>query len=380
MKKNILSNITLFVCICIISTGIVLLTNGCCKKATGPDTQDSTFAEKVERILNDKLALCEVNGVTVFVRNNDGEICNIGAGLADVQNNIAMHEDTKMRIASISKTFLATVVLQLWEEGLLDIDHLMSQYLPDSTVAMFPYGEQVTLRQLLNHTSGIYDFEDDNFLYNLMIDPLYHWTPNELLEYAVNSPSSIHNEPGTLFSYSNTNYILLGLIVESVTGISMEQNIRDRILDPFELGNTYSGNEDIPQDNYSIGYQAIDDSTEFIVCDETLPLYFEWAHGQMVSTPEDLWGFLNALSSGELFSQEATLNAMLAFTPISNFSYGLGMLNFGEEIGFGHTGGTLGFFSCAMINPATSTALILIYNTYNNECMGAAVGAILGIM
>ena len=380
MKKNILSNIILFVCICIISTGIVLLTNGCCKKATGPDTQDSTFAEKVERILNDKLALCEVNGVTVFVRNTDGEICNIGVGLADIENNTPMVVDTKMRIASISKTFLATVVLQLWEEGLLDIDHLMSQYLPDSTVSMFPYGEQVTLRQLLNHTSGIYDFEDDEFIYLLFEDPLYPWTPYELLDHAVNAAASIHYEPGTLYSYSNTNYILLGLIVESVTDISMEQNIRDRILDPCGLNNTYSGNEDIPQNNYSLGYQPIDETTEFIVSDETLPLYFEWAHGQMVSTAADLWTFLDALTAGDLFDEQATLNAMLAFTPLSDFIYGLGIDNFAEELGVGHDGSTAGFLSFATVNPATGTAIIICFNTFSPYFLGSVVNAIYEIL
>jgi len=380
MKRNMNKITYLTGTACVLAALFVILFNGCCEKTSGPNIPDSTFTQKVEKILNDNLALYEVNGVTAFVRNTDGEICNIGAGLADVENDIPMLADTKMRIASISKTFLATVVLQLWEEGMLEIDNLMSQYLPDSTVALFPYGDQVTLRQLLNHTSGIYDFEDEEFIYILFSDPLYPWTPFELLYYAAHATESFHYQPGTLFSYSNTNYILLGLIVESVTGISMEQNIRDRILDPLNLENTYSGNEGIPQDNYSKGYQPLDETTIYVVSDQTLPLYFEWAHGQMVSSSEDLWTFLNALLIGDLFDEQATLNAMLAFIPISNFSYGLGILNFGEEIGFGHTGGTLGFFSYAMINPTTGTALILIYNTYNTEFMGAAGNAIFGIM
>jgi len=380
MKKNILSNITLFVCICIISTGVVLLTNGCCKKATGPDTQDSTFAEKVERILNDKLALYEVNGVTAFVRNTDGETCNIGVGLADIENNTLMLEDTKMRIASISKTFLATVVLQLWEEDLLDIDHLMSQYLPDSTVSMFPYGEQVNIRQLLNHTSGIYDFEDDEFIYLLFEDPLYPWTPYELLEYAVNAAASIHYEPGTLYSYSNTNYILLALIVESVTSISLEQNIRDRILDPLNLANTFSWNEGIPQDNYSTGYQELDETTIYVVSDQTLPLYFEWASGQMVSTAEDIWKFFDALTKGELFDEMATLNAMLAFTPLSDFKYGLGITTFAEVLGVGHDGFTPGFLSFATVNPDTGIAIIICFNTFSPYFEGSVVNALYEIM
>ncbi len=238
-----------------------------------------------------------------------------------------MGKNTKMRIASISKTFLATVVLQLWEEKLLSIDHNMNNYLHDSIVSKFPYGDEVTIRQLLNHSSGIPDFEDTTFIMMLLTDPHQPWTPYELINYTVSSQSSHFEEPGFIFHYSNTNYILLGLITESVTGKSMEQNIRDRILTPLNLSNTFSWSEGVPQQNYAKGYMPFINNTVLTIDDQTLPMYFEWAHGQMISTAEDLYIFFKALVSGDLYIEESTLQAMLAFTPLSGFSYGLGIIS-----------------------------------------------------
>jgi len=277
-------------CIFIISvllTGIICISS--CKKSNNVILiQEDTFVQKIEMILKDSIASHGVAGVNVYIQNAGGEVCNIGVGLADISSNTPMLPNTKMRVASISKTFLATVVLQLWEEGSLEIDSLMSKYLPDSIVSMFSYGDMVSLRQLLNHTSGIYDFEDPEFVMILFGNPSHHWTPYELLDHSINADSSYHFQPGTAYSYSNTNYILLGLIVESLTDISMEQNIRNRILIPLQLSNTFSYNEGIPQENYATGYHQLDETTILEINDQTMPMYFEWGHGQMVSTPMEL--------------------------------------------------------------------------------------------
>lgn len=341
----------------------------CNNKADTIIIPDSTFSEKLTAALRVVIAENNVPGATVYIQNSEGKICNVGLGLADVENTIVMQADTKVRIASISKTFLATVVLQLWEENKLDIDHLMSRYLPDSIVGMFPYGNDVTLRQLLNMTSGIYDFEDMEFMYMLLDDPLYPWTPYELLYHAVHSSSSQHEEPGIEFHYTNTNYILLAMIVEEVTNISMEQNIRNRVLTPLNLNNTYCGSENIPQENYAKGYQQLDETTLFIASDQTLSLNFEWAHGQMVSTVQDLNTFLNALMSCELFTEKATLNAMNAFTPLSEHSYGFGLANIKVLSSVGHNGSTVGFVSFAFINTDNNSGIFFSCNSGNMEIM-----------
>ncbi len=352
----------------------------CNKKTDTVIIPDSTYSEKLVAALRVVIADNNVPGATVYIQNSEGEVCNAGLGLADVENTIAMRADTKVRVASISKTFLATVVLQLWEENKLDIDHLMSQYLPDSIVGMFPYGNDVTLRQLLNMTSGIYDFEDMEFIYMLLDDPLYPWTPYELLYHAVHSSSSQHEEPGIEFHYTNTNYILLAMIVEEVTNISMEQNIRNRVLTPLNLNNTYCGSENIPQENYAKGYQQLDETNIFIASDQTLSLNFEWAHGQIVSTVQDLNVFFNALMDCELYAEKATLNAMNAFTPLSDYGYGLGLDNLKILNSVGHNGSTVGFISFAYINPDDNSAIIFSCNSGNMEIMNAMLKEIIKFM
>jgi len=339
--------------------GILSITS--CSKKEDNNASGNTFSQQVESMLSDSMAAYNIPGLTIYSRNSDGELCHLGIGLADVDNNVPMQKDTKMRIASVSKTFLATVVLQLWEEHLLDIDHLMSIYLPDSIISMFPYGDQITVRHLLDHTSGLPDFIDDDFKIFLISNPFRHWTPYDLLDYVAMMPDSVFNLPEEIEHYSNTGYILLGLITESLTGISMEQNIRERIITPLNLSNTFSWGEEIPQANYAKGYLQLDETTVLLIDDQTMPMYFEWASGQMISTVEDLYTFFHALVAGDLYNEQSTLDAMLAFTPLSNFTYGLGISKFGSYVG--HNGLTLGFNSFATVESEGIVVLIFCYNS-----------------
>jgi len=377
---NTLINNPQIIGLLILTFTISLIISSCNKDDDSPIVPVSAFKQDIEKILTEKIEEFGVAGVTAFIQNAEGEFCNTGIGFADTDNKTPMQHDTKMRIASISKTFLATVVLQLWEEQLLDIDQLMSEYLPDSIVTMFPYGAEVNLKQLLNHTSGIYNFEDNQFIEILLGDPQHHWIPYKLLLHAVNADSSVHHIPGELYSYSNTNYILLGLIVESVTDISMEKNIRDRVLSPLNLKNTYSGNESIPQENYANGYVQISETEVLIANDQTLPLYFEWAHGQMVSTSEDLSIFFSSLLKGNLFKETATLNEMINFSPLSQYTYGLGICIFNEQIGLGHNGSTVGFISFAAYSPENNTTIVFCYNGMGMNLMSEIVQEILTLL
>ncbi|MBL7138253.1 MAG: beta-lactamase family protein [Bacteroidales bacterium] len=360
----------------------ILLAPACKKKNNDPQPlPDSTLVQKVDKILQDQIALHGVAGATLFVRDTKGNEAWTSGGLANIKKDISMNRETKMRIASVSKTFLAVVVLQLMEEGTFTLNDKFSDYLPDSVAALFPYGTEVTIFQLLGHTSGLYDFEDEQFVGMLLEDPSYHWTPWELLVHASTADSAVFFPPSTEYHYSNTNYIILGLLVEKVTGISMQQNIRSRILTPLNLSNTFSGGlEVVPQDNYAVGYFPLPDGAMMLITDQSLPLYFEWGHGQMISTVHDLWLFFNALSKKELFQQQSTLDAMLTWSPLSGGSYGLGISKFSQQLGYGHDGDTAGFYTFAAINPVTGTAIILCFNQYSETFMGAVVGAVYQII
>ena len=369
-----------FLSLCSLAGFIVLTFVGLdsCKKTDEDiNIHDSTFSQKVEVILQNQITQNDVAGIAMYTKNTKGAEAWVAAGLADIDNNIPVKNDTKFRVASISKSILAVVVLQLMEEENFAIEDKFSDYLPDSLVSLFPYGNDITIFQLLGHTSGLYDFEDEQFIGMLLENTTYHWTPWELLEYSVEADSAVFFPPGTEYHYSNTNYIILGLLVEKVSGISMEMNIRNRIFTPLNLSNSYCGGlEVVPQDNYAVGYVPTPLGEPFTVTDQTLPLYFEWGHGEIISTVYELSLFFEALSKNELFQHQSTLDAMLNWSKLSQNTYGLGISNFPLNLGYGHDGSTAGFYSFATINPDDGAVIIFCFNQYSTTIMDAVISDI----
>ncbi len=340
----------------------------------------NTFENQVKEILDSVVIKEDVAGAALFAINNTGEEAWLASGLKNKETNEPLGKETKFRIASISKTFLAVTILQLMEEEELTMDTKYADILPDSVVELFPYGNEITVYQLLSHTSGLYDFEDDQFVDILFQNLLYQWTPWELMNHALNADSAVFFPPNTEYHYSNTNYILLGLIVEALTDKSLEQNIRERIIAPLSLNNTYSWEEAVSWENCATGYMAYGAGNMFVVNDQTLPLYFEWGHGQMVSTVYDLSLFFRALTNGKLFQYQETYNLMTDWTTLSGQTYGLGIDNLSGELGVGHDGSTGGNYSFASINPQTGAMIMLCFNQSSDTFMGAAINPIYKII
>lgn len=197
---------------------------------------DADLAAELQRIMDGIVAGGYIPGATLAV-TIPGQQPWLGAsGFADPAAEQPIEPATRMRIASISKVFTAVVVLQLVEEGALQLDAPIATWLPD----LLPTGNIITVRQLLNHTSGLYDYlEDRTFRNQAYQHPERAWAPAELVAYAARFPASF--APGTpgQFDYSSTNYVILGMLVEQVTGHSLAQEMRQRIFDPLELTETY---------------------------------------------------------------------------------------------------------------------------------------------
>jgi len=171
-------------------------------------------------------------GAVVLVRSPTG-VRSAASGVASRAPRVSMQASDDYRIASVTKTFVATVVLQLEAEGRLKIDDPVERWLQE----LVPNGSSITLRQLLNHTSGLFNYTDDEaFLSAVIAAPGQSWSPRELLSVAFAHPANF--PPGTNWSYSNTNYVLLGLVIEAVTGRQVEQEFRDRIFAPLGLAAT----------------------------------------------------------------------------------------------------------------------------------------------
>jgi D-alanyl-D-alanine carboxypeptidase len=304
-------------------------------------------------------------GAVVLVHESQGIKAGVG-GYANLRTKERMRADHAFRVGSITKTFVATVVLQLAAEGALGLDDTVEHWLP----GMVPNGQTITLRQLLNHTSGIYNYTEDDALFRSIVrNRLRVVTPVELVAVATK-----HNplfDPGTDWSYSNTGYILLGLVIEKATATPLEQQLRQRIFEPLGLTRTsFPAAPTLPRP-FAHGY--LPPANGLIPTPGGKPVdvtawspSWAWAAGALVSTAGDLARFYGALLGGELLRPEQ-LQEMKATVPIPDGSagYGLGLVS--EPLAcaraLGHTGGVPGYTSIAYSSEDGSRQAIVLINT-----------------
>lgn len=257
----------------------------------------------------------------------DNEILVGTSGVANVQTREPVPVNGRYRIASTTKTFVATVVLQLVGEGNLSLDDKVEEHLPGVVSGGGHDGSAITIRDLLQHTSGIYDYNLDeawnpfNALDIFEERRFAHYAPEDLVAVAMRHPPIF--EPGTARSYSNTNYVLVGMIIEAVTGNPWAEEVRDRIIEPLGLEQTTVGDDPQMPDPHARGYYQFPDGGPLV--DVTLldPSAGD-AGGAIISTPEDVTRFLGALLSGELLAPEL-LAEMKDSVPEGDGRYGLGL-------------------------------------------------------
>jgi D-alanyl-D-alanine carboxypeptidase len=231
------------------------------------------------------------------------------------------------RIASVTKTFTAAVVLRLAEDARLALDDPIGRYLDPALVARLnvmdgvPRGQDITIRQLLNHSSGIYDYaSDEGWIRQVVTDPQRTWTPLELVDEGL-ARGSPYFAPGTGFRYSDTGYVLLGLIVERVTGEPLAAAYHRYILDPLRLRHTYLEHwEPAPAGEPPRAHQYLQsyDTTGWN------PTFDTFGGGGLVSTSGDLTRFIRGLFAGKVFAHRQTLATMRVRNPFSG-DYALGI-------------------------------------------------------
>ena len=272
-----------------------------------------------------------------------GKTWGYAAGIADLRNKKPMKTDFRFRIGSVTKTFVATVLLQLAGENRLNLDDSIEKWLPGVIQGNGYDGKQITIRQVLNHTSGIADYIQSKD-FDIM-DTKKSYTAEEFVKMGISLPPDF--APGKGWSYSNTGYVLLGILIEKVTGNSYAEEIENRIIEPLELSNTFlPGNSSvIPGTNHARGYVQPDGASELKDVTYSNP---GSSDGEMISTADDLNKFFSYLLGGKLL-KEQQLKQMLTTVPTGREGmdgYGLGIfetkLPNGVSI-WGHTGGALGF-------------------------------------
>ena len=302
-------------------------------------------------------------GLVLLVDTPEGTYLK-AAGVSSLEDGTPMQVDDRLEIGSNTKSFTIAVLMQLQEEGLLSFDDLLSDWLPE-LAAQIPNGDQITLRQLAAHTSGIWDYGDP-IIGEAANDPEkleQGYTPEELVQYAIDNGTPDF-APGEGWKYSNTGYILLGMIAEKASGQSLGELFQERIFDPLGLETAVFINGVPEAGSITDGYWWKKDGTRLNTTNWNVSQ--GWAAGANAMTAADLATYGKALAAGELFQDPDSLAQMLAFDDramnAGGAPFGLGLIDFGNGT-FGHEGQTAGFQSLWYTNPEEGITVVGLTNS-----------------
>ena len=322
-----------------------------------PSVEGGRIDRQVVQRALDEMARTGAQGVQVRITDGRQRL-TARSGTAEVGSPRPVPVDGRFRVGSITKTFVSTVVLQLVGEGEVDLDAPVSRYLP----GLLPDGDRITVRHVLQHTSGLYNYTDSLPLNSddLLTIRYKTWAPAELI--ALSTAKPLNFQPGTDWSYSNTNYVVAGLLVEKVTGRPYEAAVTQRVLRPLGLRSTsVPGTRTGIPGPHAHGYVRAGGQVVDITDFNPSAAY---AAGEMISTTADLDRFVDALLDGRLLrpAQQEQLTATLPFTG----GYGLGIISEQLPCGVtiqGHSGGIPGYASLMMSTPDTKTRVAISVTT-----------------
>jgi D-alanyl-D-alanine carboxypeptidase len=340
-------------------------------RVTRPATEPAALQKQLDRVVE-----AGAPGVVGLVRI--GERTWQGAsGLGDLGAHRPARAGDRFRVGSVTKSFVATVVLQLVGEGRLGLDDTLERWLP----GLVPGGERITVRELLQHTSGLYNYTDD------LPEPPRRFRPRQLVAIAAGHKPLF--PPGTQFSYSNTNYILAGLLVERATGQRLATQLQQRIFQPLGLDDTeLPGTQRRITGPHLRGYAPPDkdwqvtDGPARLVDVTEMDTSWGWAAGAMVSTTIDLARFYQALLGGQLLPPEQLkqMRTTVDASPLGHgIRYGLGLevlrLGCGVEL-WGHGGSLEGYQTTVFSTPDAGRQLVAATNLQPEPEPGAAAAAV----
>tara|TARA_B100001996_G_scaffold373816_1_gene351705 strand:+ start:1154 stop:2476 length:1323 start_codon:yes stop_codon:yes gene_type:complete len=295
---------------------------------------------------------------TISLSKGNKLIYTRSIGFLDFENNILLDSNSKFRIGSISKTFTSVLILKSEEDGKLNLDDTIENFFPD-----LPNSEKITIENLLSHRSGIFNFTDSPEYIKYSIHPK---SREELIKIISNFDSVF--KPGRRSEYSNSNYILLTIILEKLYSKNYSDILSEKITKPYELNNTYYGDKVDIKNNEAKSYMY---AGKWIPQDETDPSVPLGAGG-IVSNPSDLSKFSYLLFSGKILKNQS-LEKMKKI----NGQYGLGIFTipFYQRTAFGHTGGIDGFSSifAHFTDDEVSYALNSNGTNFNNNDITIAV-------
>ncbi|MGC5660336.1 serine hydrolase domain-containing protein [Micromonospora sp. WMMD723] len=318
-------------------------------------------------------------GALAAVRDRQGRTRHYTAGAGDLRTGERVPVNGRVRIGSASKMFASVVILQLVGEGRVKLDEPVETYLPGLVRAEGVDATKITVRQLLRHDSGLPDYTDAMFstMGDLLTYQHIYLEPRELLDLA--NARTDGRPAGGGWSYSNTNYLLAGLIAQRVTGRPFNELVTSRVIERIGLRDTYApgvGDKQI-HGRHPHGYQR-DPATDKLVDFTTMDPSWGWAAGQLISTPDDLNTFVRALLDGKLLrpAQLAEMRTTIPAYPAGR-SYGLGLFRIPLSCGavaWGH-GGDIPGYSTANAATDDGRAVTVVVTSLNGSVKDGSVGA-----
>jgi len=332
--------------------------------------QDS-LSNQLQNVLDSEINRHKVKGVSASIVFPDSSIWNGVSGIS--HDTVSIKPDMLFAIGSITKNFVASLTLKLAEEGKLSINDPVSKWLP-------PYNfvdSTIIIRQLLNHTSGIYMFWSNQQIWDdLKKDRTRVWRPDEVLSY-IKEP---YFSPGKGFRYSNTNYLLLAMIIEKISGSTLSSEFKKYFWQPLNIKNAYlSIQEDIPNNRAHVfGDNFNDDGSNndltFLPRESHESITFGSAG--LFMTSRDLAYWCQALFEGKILSEQS-ISEMLKFVPTGSGGnmdgYGLGVQRYRKQvtngqIAYGHSGANIGTSAYLLYLPDYHISIAILINDMNHDC------------
>ncbi len=331
-------------------------------------------ASALKRALKTWTAQEGVVGASVVIKTDDGQVWEGTSGFADTVTSTKSNVDYYYRIASITKHVMATAFMSLVEDGSLSLDDKLSEY------STHPNGENITLRMLLNHTSGIRDYQSsERFLADAKADLARRWLPNEVIQYAIDDGPVF--EPGQGWHYSNTGYLLLGQVLEAVTEKTAHEVLRERVFKPAGMADSYlAPAEDVPAGGrLATGYSNVIEgiTLDFSSVPDDAVETLGWTAGGVISTASDIAEFGLVMIAGQLVS-EASAKEMRKIQKWpgteEGATYGLGtnVIEHKGLVTLGHGGGMPGFRTRLMYVPELGLSIVILTNSEYGDMLEAA--------
>lgn len=327
-------------------------------------TMESSVAENIIQVLHSNLNSQNIPAISVYIENSSNESLFGAVGTQTLKRKTAVQKENLFRIASMSKFYTSILVLRYVENGTLSLEDPVSNWING-----FPNGEQITLRQLLSHTSGVPDLlANFSALIRTGISPKLSWKPVELVDLCAEMESDF--APGSDYKYSNGGFALLAFLLEQVSGKSFQQIFDEEIGDPLGLQVTVA----VPNASDSLNLVPGFDRDLMPYPNTHKPTATSWSSfafgsGGMISRPDEMATVVKAAFDGSLLSA-ASLSEMTNFSDWENegnpewTGYGLGLMRIeiGNQIFYGHEGLFIGFEGVLLYSPALDLTLVLVGN------------------